>query len=309
MDLGFRFGADRAGIDSSEDALTLNLTNEVLQGPAHELWKLVGYGDITQIGDTKQIGDFTVWGSNQQVCGIGCCAVNDANMNAASYALYEQLLKLSEGMHLHRIWNFLPGINESIRNLDQYMLFCQGRADAFGACRVRLSDQELPAASAVGTPGELLWVGFIAGPTPANTIENPLQTPAYEYPRRYGPSSPSFARGAVLQQGRQLLISGTASIRKSESLHIGNALAQAQLALDNIGLVVASANFGVNLSSVVDNIASARVYVRNPDVWRTIAPVLTQLFSQRMNVVNVVQAEICRAELLVEIEVHIRRSI
>jgi len=79
-------------------------------------------------------------------------------------------------------------------------------------------------------------VYFLASPARARALENPRQISAYRYPRDYGPDSPTFSRAAIAAAtvGQQLFISGTASILGHESVHIGDAGAQARESAANI---------------------------------------------------------------------------
>ncbi|PKO60752.1 MAG: hypothetical protein CVU23_13110, partial [Betaproteobacteria bacterium HGW-Betaproteobacteria-17] len=73
-----------------------------------------------------------------------------------------------------------------------------------------------PAATAIGTVGAPGTVQIVAlcGAQSGVALENPRQTPAWQYPREYGPVPPGFSRGALIGHGAgtRLLASGTASI-------------------------------------------------------------------------------------------------
>ena len=84
--------------------------------------------------------------------------------------------------------------------------------------------QTLPAGTAVGTMSGPLKIHFLAARQPGTHVENPRQVSAYEYPRVYGPCSPSFARATLRPSisGSHLLIAGTASVVGHVSEHIGD---------------------------------------------------------------------------------------
>ena len=90
-----------------------------------------------------------------------------------------------------------------------------------------------PASTGVGADGDGLTVSCLAvsGDRPGLVIfplENPLQTPAYEYDDRRGEKSPKFARAMTVLHDAQALtfISGTASITTSDSKHLDSVAEQ-----------------------------------------------------------------------------------
>src|SRR5690349_13201636 len=96
-----------------------------------------------------------------------------------------------------------------------------------------------PAATAIGTDGPPERVQLIAlcSRAPAIALENPRQTPAWRYPREYGPVPPGFSRGVLLEAGgdsSRLLASGTASIVGHVSQHVGDVEAQLKESLANL---------------------------------------------------------------------------
>jgi enamine deaminase RidA (YjgF/YER057c/UK114 family) len=101
--------------------------------------------------------------------------------------------------------------------------------------------------------------------------------------------------------GPRLYVSGTASIRRSESCHPGDVTAQCGLAITNMDLVAQAAGLPALTAGPVGR-ASFRVYLRDPVDW----PVVRTVFEQRLrcppDAYTVLQADICRRELLVELE-------
>ncbi|OYZ84741.1 MAG: hypothetical protein B7Y07_12265, partial [Halothiobacillus sp. 24-54-40] len=107
----------------------------------------------------------------------------------------------------------------------------------------------------------------------------------------------------ILQQTHALLlISGTASIVGHESRHIGNVRAQTRETLNNLSEIVAQANDRLpegelfNLSKL-----HLRVYVRRPEDADAVRRELRVCLGWQLNLCFV-QADVCRQELLVEIE-------
>ena len=104
-----------------------------------------------------------------------------------------------------------------------------------------------------------------------------------------------------------LYISGTASIRASESQRLDDPVGQAELSIDNLRKVTAAAGMPQRLGPADPNLRIARVYVRHPQQWPLMASTVeSELFGgqtlQAEQQFNVIEAPICRQDLLVEIE-------
>jgi enamine deaminase RidA (YjgF/YER057c/UK114 family) len=300
LELRFRFGQPGAAVAlqnlSDGHHLTLHLPNRLLEGSGLETWRLPGSGEA------REYGDLLTWRGESGMAGIAAVAVDDNDLEAAAARLYTAILDLTGDLAVYRFWNFVPQINASVGELDRYMCFCVGRANAFNQHANPVPGVELPPASAVGTTGNHLCVAFIAGPQTLTPVENPLQVPAYRYPKRYGPRSPSFARAGVIDAEQALFISGTASIRASESLHVGDFVCQMQTALENVAAVSEAATHPqwVEHDSAYRKVV--RVYVKRADLWHEHGDYLRKNLLQGAQQINVIEADICRPELLVEME-------
>jgi len=220
---------------------------------------------------------------------------------------YARLLTLADVEaypHLLRMWNYFPGLHEREGALDRYMVFSRGRHRAIEAHYGGRFTGHLPAASAVGSRHGGLVVYFLAGREPGRHRENPRQMSAYCYPSQYGPKSPSFARATLHRASGEdiLYISGTASIVGHQSLHPDDLPAQLEETLTNIRILIEStaAEEGVNFRGL-ENIACAKVYVRRRE---DAALIRTRLKTELRPDTQVmyVEADICRPELLLEIE-------
>ncbi len=205
--------------------------------------------------------------------------------------------------HVWRIWSFVANINEGAGDNERYKQFCLGRARAFAAVRATLPGIGYPAATAVGKPAgaRSLQVCWLAGRDPGVEIENPRQLAAYRYPRCYGPAAPSFSR-AMLVPGQLLLVSGTASIVGHESVHPGDTIAQLHETLDNLdALLQRAGEVAGRPGPQLGPESLLKVYLRHAE---DAAPVVQQLHArlgERIPLV-VLAADICREELLLEIE-------
>ena len=223
------------------------------------------------------------------------------HISELAYARLFRLLDAQGLPHLWRVWNYIPDINGVQAGLERYRQINLGRGDAFEGCARSVTEQ-VPAACALGVGGGPLSMAFMAGATPVVPIENPRQVSAYRYPDVYGPRSPTFSRAALAHvSGQELFfVSGTASIVGHETLHPGDVVAQTHESLNNVETVLVEANRqarggGFSLSDLV-----YRVYVRQA----ADAPAVMAALRERLGAVEMlcVQADVCRADLLVEIE-------
>ncbi len=232
-----------------------------------------------------------------------------------AYRRLFELLERSETPHLWRVWQYLPAINaaDPDTGIERYRLFNQGRAAAFVAAGRDIA-ASAPAACALGCektgPGRLV---FLAADTPSLPIENPRQVSAYHYPPEYGPRSPIFARAAVArgQVHDWLFISGTASITGHVTRHVGDIRAQTDETLANLEAVRLEANArrGDGLRPFAFGPeALLRVYIRHPRDLDAVRQCLAAWLSEPAEVVFL-QADICRSDLLVEIEATLRRPL
>lgn len=243
----------------------------------------------------------------------GVAEVDDdaGNLRAASHRAYADLFEVlaaGDCTNLLRLWNYFPGINRESGGSERYRQFNEGRQQAFIEAR-RSAFEGSPAACALGTQDGPLRVYFLAGRTPPLAIENPRQVSAYRYPNAYGPRSPTFSRAALVDVGgarQALFISGTASIVGHETVHIGDVRAQTEESLRNIATVRQIAAERAGAAFPAESLIYT-VYVRDP----ADLAVVREVFEQHVGAGSTaafecvyLQADICRADLLVEIEAH-----
>jgi chorismate lyase/3-hydroxybenzoate synthase len=244
----------------------------------------------------------------------GCAELADATlaggMQAAAYRVYADLfavLASNRSPYLLRLWNYFAGINRQSEGQERYRLFNVGRQQAFIEAQRSVLEGS-PAACALGNEEGPLRVYFIAGSTPPLAIENPRQVSAYRYPNAYGPRSPTFSRAALaeIEPGLTgLFVSGTASIVGHETVHLGDVRRQAEESLTNIAALreVAAAR-GAALAA-----ADLRytVYVRDAADLGVVREVFESAVGSGTAAAHeavYLRGDICRAELLVEIEAH-----
>lgn len=194
--------------------------------------------------------------------------------------------------HVLRTWNFIRDINAGTGDAETYKRFCTGRA------RGLRGRSDHPAATAIGShaPAPALVVSLLASKTPGLPVENPRQVSAFRYPRRYGPTRPGFSRGLVVPDAKLLLASGTASITGHETRWAGDPVAQIGECVTNLRALLETAGGVFGRSAPV-----LRVYVRHADDYPAMREALAPQLPDDA-AVSYLHGDICRADLLVEIE-------
>jgi chorismate lyase/3-hydroxybenzoate synthase len=213
------------------------------------------------------------------------------------------VLKETEHRHLIRIWNYLPEINREAGGDERYRLFNSARRLAFRNSGQATVDT-VPAASALGSPaGSPISIYFLAARQQPTMIENPRQTSAYHYPPKFGRHSPIFSRACVLSQssGTNLFVSGTASIVGHETIHQGDVGAQTRETMANINALLDEANRVMGWARYTLDGLKFKVYVREPSDLPAIEEALAGSLRSSTPIVYL-QADVCREDLLVEIE-------
>lgn len=137
-------------------------------------------------------------------------------------------------------------------------------------------------------------------------LENPNQTPAFDYSDFYSPKSPKFSRAMALSfNGRAtVFVSGTASIVEQKTVCGGDVVGQTNQTLANIEALIAGSNlsrYGIQgFDASLSDLAVARVYIKNRKDYAAVRAIC----EKRLENVPVVYAyaDVCRDDLLVEIE-------
>jgi chorismate lyase/3-hydroxybenzoate synthase len=218
-----------------------------------------------------------------------------------AYAELIARVRRSDHPFLIRIWNYFPDINLGDEDAERYRQFCVGRAQAVDA----EFNNPPPAATAIGSVlNDGLHVLALCSIRPAVALENPRQTPAWQYPRQYGKVSPGFSRGAVLHAGSAapvLLASGTASIVGHASVHLHDVAEQCRESLRNLRALLDEGEKQCSARFDLSDCQALRVYVRDPVQLGAVRSVFESSGIPAENIVYV-HGEVCRRELAVELE-------
>lgn len=235
-------------------------------------------------------------------------AMDGRALQDAAAEAYRKLCSLMQGAgqwHPLRIWNFVPRIlADGGEGMDRYMRFNAGRYRAFAEWLGGSGtfDKSLPTASAVGHAGTDLVICALGGRQRGRSISNPRQISPHQYSKRFGPFPPCFARAVRIAHqgsGDLLLVGGTSSVRGEESVHVGNLRLQLAETLENLAALVRAA-FGPCEQPLAHYRALRIYHPRKSDLAALRADIAGAFPSVRD--VEWQQAELCRGDLLVEIE-------
>ncbi len=238
-----------------------------------------------------------------------------------AFSQMKQMLKKAgvEMDHLIRTWLYLGNITGPEGDLERYMELNRARTDfyegvQFGRGHVMAGVRQAvyPASTGIGMCGSGITMSATAIDTDRKDVfilplENPQQTPVYEYEAVYSPKSPKFVRAMAEAIGDYVVIwiSGTASIVNSKTLHTGNPGKQADQTLTNIELLLSQKNLARHgapgAGATLRDLAKLRVYVKRAQDYAIIRKVCEKRCGKNIPIIYVV-ADVCRSDLLVEME-------
>ena len=300
-------------VDGARVPVTASMTRPLgTTDPLCEVWRLADGRDVETFSRSQQQGrvrhshgDGLLFGSvtieEEGAAGEGSSALRQATM--AAYRDIFAVLEDTQHRHLIRVWNYLPDINREADGEERYRHFNAARQRAFQNAG-RSTVGSVPAACALGSPaGSPISIYFLASRRPPTMIENPRQTSAYFYPPKFGSHSPTFSRACLLNgsAGTNLFVSGTASIVGCETLHCGDVSAQTKETLTNIDALLDQANRVMGSATYSLEDLKFKVYVRRASDFAAIESVLSAALDSSATIVYL-QADVCREDLLVEIE-------
>jgi chorismate lyase/3-hydroxybenzoate synthase len=274
--------------------------------------------DIPVLGEKDN--SFEVWASNDPVTACeykGIRGASDGKVLFASLTLQQSAGETLETLafqaymrifgfidhfnypNLLRVWHYFPQINDDENGMERYRGFNVGRHAAFVANARSIGEEDVPAASALGSDSGSLTIYFMAGKHPGKAVENPRQVSAYHYPDKFGPKSPIFVRALSVTLGGQhcFFISGTASIVGFETLHLGDAEKQTAETLLNIRtLLQQTPHYDPAQGRML-----LKVYVRHEHDLAMVQAKVRAEFGTDCKAVYL-HSNICRSDLLLEIE-------
>jgi chorismate lyase / 3-hydroxybenzoate synthase len=230
----------------------------------------------------------------------------------AAYDAIARKLAALPAPHPVRFWNHIPSIHAPCEEgIDRYMVFNAGRHEAlsrwFGG--EKQFARRMPTASGIGHHGSDLVIHCLSATKTGHAVANPRQVAPYHYSQRFGPLPPCFARATILpnQDGESLiLVGGTASIRGEDSVFIDDLPRQSQETMANLAALIRAA-LGENVVDMPDpapwlrRMRDVRIYFPRETHRPQIAALARSAFPAAENV-ELIGADLCRRELLIEIE-------
>ena len=265
-----------------------------------------GMGAIPASGEAWSQGPFRGLRWSRTWLGQAQMDVAAKDIEATARAWYAALFQLlhAQGLRLARCWNTIPSINGEECGLEHYRAFSLGRSLAFEAAFGAESWRAMPAATGVGGHDALLTVSFVAVARDVTHFENPRQVPAYCYPQVYGPRPPSFARAthAAFEDQDLLWVAGTSAVRSHHSVAPGDALAQTAETLLNLQSLGVAIGVAPLLAPHAACPRDLLVYLRRASDLDAVSDHLSEHWLGPQDSVSYLLADICRAELEVEIE-------
>ncbi|MFI3292240.1 MAG: hypothetical protein SNI70_01840 [Rikenellaceae bacterium] len=222
---------------------------------------------------------------------------------------------------IFRQWNYIPKITAVDANdYQHYQAFNDSRTEFYR--KGDWTKNGYPAATGIGMDCGAVTVDLIAV-KPLNSkfriipIDNDLQLAAHVYTQEVligaegdkieGRSTPKFERAKALgsiEDGYICFISGTAAIRGEESMQCDDAATQTVQTMENVEHLISDhtcEKYDIEISTKVREIHSARAYVKLPKDTEAIKGVVDERWPDTS--VIYLLADVCREELLIEIEV------
>lgn len=215
-----------------------------------------------------------------------------------------------------RQWNYIERIIDFTDNSQHYQIFNDVRSNFYASS---IFPHGYPAATGIGMGSNGIILEFLAlkpaGGIQIIPIQSPVQTNAHQYSpqvlsnNQYTHisclrSTPKFerAKAVIGNDGGILFVSGTAAIKGELSASQYDAAMQTRLTLENIDNLITQDNLqrnGIHHCYKVKPLLM-RVYIKNPEDIGAIKSIVDEYVSHIP--ILYLQADICRPELLVEIE-------
>lgn len=230
-------------------------------------------------------------------------------------AVFERMGRIlaAEGFaaaHIARQWNYIERITRLATQGQHYQMFNDARSRFYDRYTW---PQGYPAATGIGTAtgGVAVMFDAVKDARQNVAIDNPLQIAAHAYsqqvlidrPENRSKTTPKFerARYVACDNAQMVYISGTAAIRGEQSCR-ADITEQVRMTMDNIAALVGCDNIrnhGIDHPEPM-HYAMLRVYIKRRDDVAAAARWLDENYPDVPAVYLL--ADICRDELLVEIE-------
>jgi len=243
------------------------------------------------------------------------------NTRKAANAAFDQMRAILETEqmsfdHIVRQWNFIGNILMVKNQIQNYQTFNEVRSENYHKFR---KIHSYPAATGVGMKYGGVKLDFCAvkasGDLKIIAIDNPDQIRPYDYSQQVlkgRPVSgkkinqpPQFERAVFLTDSKDstLFVSGTASIIGQDTIGIEDVERQTIVTAENISKLTDAKRIGHltgNADEYAGNPILLRVYIKKQDDFKKVEAICKELFPGVPAIY--IEADICRDNLLVEIE-------
>lgn len=209
-----------------------------------------------------------------------------------------------------RQWNYIEGILGFDGEKQHYQEFNNVRSEFYSN---QFDSTGFPAATGIGMNRGGVIVEFVAVKSDqiiSAPIDNPEQIAAHDYSENVLvgeecvlKSTPKFERARYFElSGKKMIfISGTASIKGEHTISIGDPIGQTEVTIKNIKQLYNDDVLGrISKNKLQPKYGHARVYVKNRKDFAAIKRTYKKHYGN-LPVVYII-ADICRSDLLVEIE-------
>lgn len=213
-----------------------------------------------------------------------------------------------------RQWNYIGNIVACKNGKQNYQEFNDARSCYYARGSWA---NGYPAATGIGVDSEGIIVGGIAFRKKGQTnrgiypIDNPLQVAAHIYSRKVlidddrnaVKSTPKFERAKLIEteRGTCCFVSGTAAIRGEESVNASSVVEQTLMTIENIEYLVSTENLVRYGCAACDlKFVKLHIFIKRAEEYSAVRAVVEVAYPNVSAVYTV--ADVCRGELLVEIE-------
>ena len=208
--------------------------------------------------------------------------------------------------NIYRQWNYIQGITVLNDGSQNYQEFNDARSIFYSGCDW---SNGYPAATGIGTSAGGVMIEFYAikGEEVLNQpIDNPMQIAAHSYSQKVldgkviselnERTTPKFERARIL--GTTLYVSGTAAIKGEESNRSDSTIEQAMWTMEIMDNLISKENIPTgNNGSLYDIL---RLYVKREEEIPAVRAYMEEHYPTVPK--HYLVADICRPELLIEIE-------
>jgi enamine deaminase RidA (YjgF/YER057c/UK114 family) len=297
------------------------------QGVAFEIWK----NENSRTLNYKQQNDvnYCVYedGTGLSLWAFGCTSVSEnlsfEEQTRRSFEAMQAILT-AENMsmdNLVRQWNYIPSIlsaetlhTTSLQQYQHYQIFNDLRQEYYERYK---TDKNYPAATGIGVAFGAVTIDFLALKPNTNTLvtglNNPNQSDAYHYGQKVLVGSafaankqkkpPLFERAKYAGQTGEgiVFISGTAAIVGEKTVGLNDVVRQTFTTVRNIAALIESQNLATKqIAANNSRCAYFRVYVKIEKHLNLVRKICKTCYPDIS--ILCVQADICRDDLLMEME-------